>query len=161
MGFLMDGLDAEAYDRNYTDADLVRRILTYFGPQLRRMGGVVVAITASSLLEVALPVYVSRSLDELTATPSAQQLLNIGGLIMLMGALSWAFNYARRALSARAVGDVVLKLREDAFDAVMKRDLSFYDSIPSGKLVARVNSDTQAFSQVVVLAMDMISQLLL
>ncbi len=161
MGFLMDGLDAEAYDRNYTDADLVRRILTYFGPQLRRMGGVVVAITASSLLEVALPVYVSRSLDELTAAPSAQQLLTIGGLIMLMGALSWAFNYARRALSARAVGDVVLKLREDAFDAVMKRDLSFYDSIPSGKLVARVNSDTQAFSQVVVLAMDMISQLLL
>ena len=56
---------------------------------------------------------------------------------------------------------MVLKLREDAFDAVMKRDLSFYDSIASGKLVARVNSDTQAFSQVVVLAMDMISQLLL
>jgi ATP-binding cassette subfamily B protein len=161
MGFLMDGLDAEAYDRNYTDRDLVRRILGYFRPQARRMLGVVAAITISSLLEVALPVYISQSLDTLPAAPDVRTLLLIGGLIMLMGALSWAFNYARRALSARAVGDVVLKLREDAFDAVLKRDLSFYDSIPSGKLVARVNSDTQAFSQVVVLAMDMISQLLL
>ena len=161
MGFLMDGLDAEAYDRNYTDADLVQRIIGYFRPQARRMLGVVVAITQSSLLEVGLPVYISRSLDALPAAPDLRRLLTIGGLIMLLGALSWAFNYMRRAFSSRAVGDVVLRLREDAFDAVMKRDLSFYDSIPSGKLVARVNSDTQAFSQVVVLAMDMISQLLL
>jgi ATP-binding cassette, subfamily B, bacterial len=161
MGFIMDGLDAEAYDRNYTDGDLVRRILGYFRPQLHRMAGVVVAITLSSLLEVGLPVYISSSLDALPAAPDVRQLLTIGGLIMLLGALSWVFNYLRRAISARAVGDVVLKLREDAFDAVLKRDLSFYDSIPSGKLVARVNSDTQAFSQVVVLAMDMISQLLL
>ncbi len=161
MGFLMDGLDAEAYDRNYTDRDLVRRILGYFGPQARRMGGVIVAITASSLLEVALPVYLSRSLDALPTQPNTRQLLIIGGIIMLLGALSWAFNYARRAMSARAVGDVVLKLRQDAFDAVLKRDLSFYDSIPSGKLVSRVNSDTQAFSQVVTLAMDMVSHLLL
>jgi ABC-type multidrug transport system fused ATPase/permease subunit len=80
---------------------------------------------------------------------------------MLLGALSWAFNYVRRAVSARAVGDVVLKLRQDAFDAVMKRDLSFYDTFPSAKIVSRVNSDTQAFSQVVVLAMDLLSQLLL
>jgi ABC-type multidrug transport system fused ATPase/permease subunit len=161
MGFIMDGLEAEAYDRNYTDADLVRRILGYFRPQVRRMGAVVVAITLSSLLEVGLPVYISQSLDALPTALDSRRLLTIGGVIMLLGALSWAFNYARRALSSRAVGDVVLKLREDAFDAVMKRDLSFYDSIPSGKLVARVNSDTQAFSQVVVLAMDMLSQLLL
>ena len=49
------------------------------------------------------------------------------------------------------IGDVVLKLREDAFDAVLKRDLSFYDAIPSGKIVSRVTSDTQAFSNVVTL----------
>ena len=71
------------------------------------------------------------------------------------------FNFVRRSLSARAVGDVVLKMREDAFDAVLKRDMSFYDEFASGKIVSRVTSDTQAFSQVVVLAMDLISQLLL
>ena len=56
---------------------------------------------------------------------------------------------------------MVLKLREDAFDAVMKRDLSFYDAFPSGKIVSRVNSDTQAFSQVITLTIDLGSQLLL
>ena len=32
MGFIMDGLDAEAYDRTYGDRQLVRRIMGYFRP---------------------------------------------------------------------------------------------------------------------------------
>ena len=34
MGFIMDGLDAEAYDRTYGDRALLRRILGYFRPKL-------------------------------------------------------------------------------------------------------------------------------
>ena len=68
----------------------------------------------------------------------------------------------RAALAlVQVIGDVVLKVREDAFDAVLKRDLSFYDTIPSGKIVSRVTSDTQAFSNVVTLTLDLMSQMLL
>jgi ABC-type multidrug transport system fused ATPase/permease subunit len=59
------------------------------------------------------------------------------------------------------VGDVVLALREDAFAAVMERDLSFYDQFSSGKIVSRVTSDTQDFSTVVTLTIDLMSQFLL
>jgi ABC-type multidrug transport system fused ATPase/permease subunit len=159
MGFIMDGLDAEAYDRKYADRQLVIRILNYFVPQLRRMGVVAGAIVLAALVEIGLPIFISRSLDQLQQ--GAANLLVITLALVLLGSLSWGFNYVRRSLSSQAVGDAVLKLREDAFDAVLKRDLSFYDSIPSGKIVSRVNSDTQAFSQTVTLAMDLMSQLLL
>ena len=36
------GLDTEAYDRNYSDRELLRRLASYFKPHTRRM--VVVAI---------------------------------------------------------------------------------------------------------------------
>ena len=85
----------------------------------------------------------------------------LAALVVLLTSTSWVFNATRQWLSSEAVGDVVLKLREDAFDAVMKRDMSFYDAFPSGKIVSRVNSDTQAFSQVIALTMDLVSQLLL
>jgi ATP-binding cassette, subfamily B, bacterial len=49
----------------------------------------------------------------------------------------------------------------DAFAAVMKRDLSFFDENPSGKIVSRVTSDTDSFSQVVTLTMNLLSQVLL
>ena len=37
MGFVLDGLDAEAYDRTYSDRVLVRRIAEYFRPHTRTM----------------------------------------------------------------------------------------------------------------------------
>ncbi len=30
MGFILDGLDTENYDRSYSDRELVRRIVGYF-----------------------------------------------------------------------------------------------------------------------------------
>ncbi|HKI68203.1 MAG TPA: ABC transporter ATP-binding protein, partial [Verrucomicrobiae bacterium] len=83
------------------------------------------------------------------------------GIILFSGAFSWVSNYIRRRLSALAVGDVVLALRESAFKAVTERDLSFYDEYPTGKIVSRVTSDTQDFANVVQLTIDLISQILL
>ncbi|MEL6526469.1 MAG: ABC transporter ATP-binding protein, partial [Chloroflexota bacterium] len=46
-------------------------------------------------------------------------------------------------------------------NAVTERDMSFYDKYPSGKVVSRVSSDTQAFSEVVRLTINLLSQLLI
>jgi ABC-type multidrug transport system fused ATPase/permease subunit len=161
MGFILDGLDAEAYDRQYTDRMLVKRIVSYFRPQARKMGVVAVMIVLTSLFSTALPVVISQGLDRLKTDSSQTTILTIALIATALSCFSWGVNFIRRWLSSEAVGDVVLKLREDAFDAVMKRDLSFYDTFPSGKIVSRVSSDTQAFSQVVTLTMDLLSQLLL
>ncbi|MDX1993957.1 MAG: ABC transporter ATP-binding protein [bacterium] len=161
MGFIMDGLDAEAYDREYSDGVLVRRIIGYFRPQARRMAVVAVAILLTSLVNTALPIYTSIGLDRLQQNPSTRTLVEITVIITLLGLTSWLFNAVRQWLSAEAIGNVTLKLREDAFDAVLKRDLSFYDAYPSGKIVSRVTSDTQALSQVVSLTTELMSQVLL
>lgn len=161
MGFLMDGLDAEAYDRTYSDRQLVTRILNYFRPQARKMLIAAGAVTLSALLDTALPIVVALSLDMVQLNPETPRLLLMAGLLALVASLSWVFNAVRQWHSAQAIGDVVLKMREDAFDSVLKRDLSFYDQFASGKIVSRVTSDTQTFSQVMVLTMDLLSRLLL
>ncbi|NPV66885.1 MAG: ABC transporter ATP-binding protein [Anaerolineae bacterium] len=161
MGFIMDGLDAEAYDRQYNDRELVRRIIEYFRPEAKRMAIVAVVIFLTSLVNTGLPAFVSASLDRLQVDSSDQTLWVITGVITLLGILGWVFNAVRQWYSAIAVGNVTLRLREDAFDAVVRRDLSFYDQFPSGKIVSRVTSDTQALSQVVKLTMDLMSQILL
>lgn len=161
MGFLMDGLDAEDYDRQYTDRALVKRIVSYFRPQLPRMAIVATAVVLTAGVDILLPIIISRSLDTLQKDTTTRNLLIITVLISGVASLSWVFNMVRGWLSAEAVGNVVLKLREDAFDAVTERDLSFYDTYPSAKIVSRVTSDTAAFAQVVVLSIDLMSRMLL
>ena len=161
MGFIMDGLDGESYDRKYSDRYLTSRIINYFRPHLRKMGVVAAAIVLTSLVDTSLPILISRGIDQLQGDNKAAILLSFAIAITILGSSSWVFNFVRRWLSSQVIGSVVLKVREDAFDAVLKRDLSFYDSIPSGKIVSRITSDTQAFSNVVSLTLDLTSQLLL
>ena len=166
MGFIMDGLGAEAYDREYQDSQLLKRIIGYFRPHLRTMGVVAVMIVLNSLMDAAFPVLIARSLDQLEGTADLSETIwqRTAWLIVaifLSGVFAWTFNFFRQKYTARAVGDVVLKLREDAFDAVLARDMSFYDEYSSGKIVSRVTSDTQDFSNVVTLTLNLISQVLI
>ena len=55
MGFFMDGLDAEAYDRVYKDRQLVARIIGYFRPKLKLMLIVALLVVAGSLLMQHFP----------------------------------------------------------------------------------------------------------
>ncbi len=161
MGFFMDGLDAETYDRKYDDRQLVARIIGYFRPQLRIIFFVAALIIFTSLLDVAFPILIARSIDTLVLSKVLQTALWLVGFILLSGVLSWTCNLFRQWYSARAVGDVVLQLRRDAFNAVMERDMSFYDEYPSGKVVSRVTSDSESFATVVTLTLNLLSQLLL
>ena len=161
MGFIMDGLEAEAYDRTYSDRLLITRIIGYFRPKLPMMLVVAALIIVSSLLDTAFPILISYGIDAIGASRTLQTVALLIAAILLSGVLSWICNFFRQWYSAQAVGDVVLNLRRDAFNAVVTRDMSFYDEYPSGKIVSRVTSDTEDFATVVTLALNLLSQFLL
>lgn len=161
MGFIMDGLGAEDYDRTYGDRALVSRIIGYFRPKFRAMSLVAGMIVLTSLMQSALPVITAWGIDKVVDDQSDRNvaLLTLG--VLAAGVLSWVFNFIRQIYGARVTGDVVLQLRDDAFDAVLGRDLSFYDETPTGRVVSRVTSDTEDFANVVTLTMNFLSQILL
>lgn len=161
MGFILDGLDAEEYDRTYSDGALVRRILGYFRPQARKMIIAALMISGTAALDAGIPIFIARSLDWISASPDLRLIVGLAGGLALLGASSWLLNLVRQTLSSQAVGDVVLAMREDAVESVLRRDLSFYDQFATGKIVSRVNSDTAAFAQVMTLTMEFMSRVLL
>lgn len=152
-------LDPEAYDRQYSDADLVRRVARYFGPYRRNVGIIIAGIVIVAVLDVLTPLAVARGVDALNQAPTLGFLLLMVVAVLLSGVFSWGANYVRRRLTSRVVGDVVFALRRDAFRATIAHDLSFYDQYSSGRIVSRITSDTQEFAQVVVLVADTLSQL--
>ena len=161
MGFILDGLDTEDYDRHYGDQELLKRIIGYFRPHKRQMILVAVMLTLNSAATVAGPILIAKAIDLLTVNTSnmAIMLMTLG--IAILGVSAWVFNFIRQWFSARVTGNVVLQLRKDVFGATVSHDMSFYDEHPSGKVVSRVTSDTQDFSETVNLTLNLISQGLL
>lgn len=158
MGFFA-GLNEEKYDRHYSDRQLFDRIIAYFRPQRARLAGVSALVIAFSVLGAALPVVVSAVMDLLKEQPAYNAILLVGLGMFAVGFGMWALNWWRRALVVRAVGDVVLELRSDAFRAAADHDLSFYDQFSSGRIVSRITSDTNDFGQLVVIVTDIVSQI--
>jgi ABC-type multidrug transport system fused ATPase/permease subunit len=161
MGFILDGLETESYDREYRDRDLVRRILEYFLQHGRAIGVVVLALTVNSVAGAGAPIAISRAIDAVGVDPSLRTIAVGGAVVFGMGGLAWLANFVQQGLSARVTGDVVLRLREEVLEATVLHDLSFFDTHPSGKIVSRTTSDTQDFSDIVSLVVSLFSQALL
>ena len=158
MGFF-SGLGTEAYDRSYSDREIVRRMFGYFLPYRRKLVNASLAILIIATGGAATPILVSRGVDMMVENISAQFTSILIGALFALGTLIWASNWVGRRLISQAVGDVMLDLRRDAFLAAVGHDLSFYDEFSSGRVVSRITSDTQEFAQVVVLVTDLIAQM--
>lgn len=156
---LFSGLATEAYDRQYSDRELLRRVVRYFRPHGRAMAGIAVLLLLISVFGAGVPILLARALDALGEELSTQQIALVVGLVLLSGVIVWGANWWRRRLSSRAVADVVLQVRLDAFRAAASHDLSFYDEYSSGRVVSRITSDTREFGDVVVLVTDLAAQL--
>ena len=157
MGFFT-GLDAEKYDRKYSDKELLRRSAVYFKPYISKLLWAALLTLVVAGASSVMPIIVSRGLDLMDAGFDTRTALIIGGLVLLVGVLVWIANWISRRLIVQAVASVVLRLASDAFTAAANHDLSFYDEFPSGKIASRITTDTQDFGQLVTLITDLVSQ---
>ena len=154
-------LDTERYDREYTDRQLAARMADYFRPYKRKVVIVVLLLIVIALAGAATPWILSYGVDVLEKNPAVNQIMVISTTLLFLGIAVWLATWGRRRLTVQIVGDVVLAMRSEAFEAAASHDLSFYDEFSSGKVVSRITSDSQEFGQVVILLSDLISQFIL
>ncbi len=158
---LFSGLDTEAYDRTYSDRELMRRIAGYFLPHKKRVQKALVFVVLVSVAGAGVPLLVAQSVKSLEGKPSWMAISWLTFGMSVFGIGIWAANWMRRRLVARIIGDVVSALRHDAFGASIKHDMAFFDRFESGRIISRITSDTQEFAQVVQLVTDIFSQIVL
>lgn len=157
MGFF-SGLDTEAYDRQYSDKELVRRIIKYFGCHVKRLSWMSLSLVFIAIAGASVPILVSRMVDALSADMQGNEIWLISTAVLAAGILMWAANWVRRRFLGRITQDVIMDIRVEAFQASARHDLSFYDEFSSGRIVSRITSDTREFGQMVILVTDLISQ---
>ncbi len=162
MGLLRAGLTAEAYDREYSNRQLVQRIAGYFRPWWLRLLLIITMVSLLSLMGAAMPILVAKGVEALDKGDQNRQLAAIlVATVMVIGVLIWALNWVRRLNTSKLIGDVILAMRTEAFDAVMNHDMSFFDQHQSGRIVSRITSDTDEFGRVAVLITELFTQLLI
>ncbi len=123
------------------------------------MAVVIVVLTLSSLASALVPVFSSFAINIMTSSKNVINLIILISLILILNLFTYLFNYFNWKYSARVISSVLLDLRKDATSAVLNHDLSFFDRNPVGKIVNRINSDSQDFGQTIDLANQVISSI--
>lgn len=158
MGFFSN-LDVEAYDREYSDKELLNRIASYIKPHKVRLIWISLLLILIGGASASLPLVISSSIDRLALNKDDRLVTLLIGLVLLAALINWSGNWLRRRITVRVVSNIVMTLRTDAFTSAANHDLSFYDKYSSGRVVSRITSDTREFGQLILLITDLGAQM--
>ena len=158
MAAIFGGLQADRYDRQYSDVYLFKRIGGYLSEHRRQVRLGLLGFLAVGAATSIRPLIISAAIDELAEGSSV-----LTFLLIALGAVAiseYISNYGRRRFTVAVIGKVVAQMRKDSFEAAIERDLAFYDRHKTGSVVSRITSDTQDFGDIMLLGSDVISQFL-
>jgi len=158
MGF-WGGLAADKYDRQYGDDYLLRRLASYFKPHAKKVRRIVALTLGFALTGSLFTIIAAEAVRELEAGAPDQTLLILAVAIFVVAIFDFILFWLRRVTIVGVVAPVISQLRKDAFAAAVDRDMAFYDTEKSGKVVSRITNDTQELNTVLVFSADIISQI--
>jgi len=160
MVAIMSGLEADTYDRQYTDAYLFKRIFSYFAVYRQQLIIVVLAFSVLAVMMAFQPLLIAEGVGALEDPDGSNTIQLVLIALFIAAFLEYITNWLRRRLLTRVIGHVIAQMRNDAFAAAVERDLAFYDENNTGKIVSRITSDTQEFGDIVLVSSDIIARLL-
>ena len=160
MGFVMAGLERSDYDREYKDWELLKRIVSYFKSYKIHLILIAIGISLAAIAATLIPLYLAEVLDALKEGSTDEIVIQLVLLVVGFSIINFALNALGQILTARVIQSVVVDLRKEAFDALLIRDMSFFDDQPTGRLASRVVNDTNSYGEVIYLSTNLIGQVL-
>lgn len=155
------GLDAEKYDREYSSKELFSRISKYFKKYKREVIILIIFILLESMFTAIQPLYMFFLISQIRKNLELSNLLIIGLIVLLaIHFITWRFNIIRQIYGARLLNKVIYDLRTDVNENVLIQDMSFFDKYSTGRIVSRINTDTEQFGEMINILIQVVSSLI-
>ncbi|MEW5794726.1 MAG: ABC transporter ATP-binding protein [Candidatus Zixiibacteriota bacterium] len=131
------------------DKDLgIRKAFGHLVPYLqchrKRLAICLGLLVSATLLSLAWPILLKEAIDSPLAGGNYRGLLYLAAGIAAIQIVNIGAQYVLRVRLETIAQDIMLDLKRRLFAHILSLDLSFYDQNPVGRLMARVESDTES-----------------
>lgn len=120
------------------------RLLPYYHPYRLQVATGLTAVIAAAALATLIPAYLQRGIDEISDGSHLNDILRLGGLMVLTtmasGSLRFVMRYLLNGVSRRIETD----LRRDVYEKLTVLDAAWYSRWKTGDLMARLTNDLSA-----------------
>ena len=129
------------------------RLTAYAWRQRVYLGGAYLAMAASTVSVMFLPILLGRAIDVALASGRSDRLLLLAGGIMLVSAMRGLFGYAQTYLSESVSQRAAFDIREDFFRKLQSLSFGFHDKQQTGNLMSKATADVDAVRMFVSMGM--------
>jgi ATP-binding cassette subfamily B multidrug efflux pump len=120
------------------------KLLPLLKPHRRRLMVCFFLLAGATLLSLCWPILLKRALDVNIENHNYRGLVITALGIGLIQATALALQYIQRIKLETIGQDIMVALKCKLFDHILSLDISFFDRNPVGRLMARIESDTEA-----------------
>lgn len=134
----------ESVNKKYTLIRLFRYMLAYKLPIL----AVLIIMLTTVTISIINPLIIERAIDVHITNHDMRGLLILGSIALV---INIAFVYLvklRMYLMAKISNDVLLTIRQELYTHIQKLSFNFFDSRPTGKILARIIGDVNSLKDV-------------
>lgn len=108
--------------------------------------GMIMAITVG--ISMAFPLLMERAVNVYVAQRNKKGLLELGIAAIILLVIYGIGTNLRMMIMARVSNDILLKIREQLFNHIQTLSFHFFDSRPTGKILARIIGDINSLKEV-------------
>lgn len=124
---------------------LFKYLLNYKG----KIAGVFACMAVGTTVDLINPLLCERAIDRYIMKAQIPGLVRIIILSALINILAVLAMKIRMILMAKTSNKVIQNLRQELYNHIQSLDLAFFDSRPSGKILARIIGDTNSLKDII------------
>ena len=124
---------------------LFKYLLNYKG----KIAGVFACMAVGTTVDLINPLLCERAIDRYIMKAQIPGLVRIIILSALINVLAVLAMKIRMILMAKTSNKVIQNLRQELYNHIQSLDLAFFDSRPSGKILARIIGDTNSLKDII------------
>ena len=125
----------------------LKRLLSYLRDhELYFITGLAIVLLMSYTNGI-IPILIREAIDGGITTGEYRVAVRYALIVLLVAVLNGAFSFSGRYLLVKAAQHAVYHLRMDAFKAIQRHRMEFFDKTYSGQLISRITNDTERITR--------------
>ncbi len=137
--------------------ETVLRLLRYLFAYKKRIVLVLCIMAGTISISMVTPLLMETAINDYVASGDKEGLLKLGGGAVILFCLFLAGTKARMYIMADIANQILVTIRNQLFDHIQTLSFGFFDSRPTGKILARLIGDVNSLKDVLT---DSVTQLI-
>lgn len=140
----------DEYMKNTDKKKILYRLLTYLFPYRGTLIAVLFCMGVTVAVSLYNPLLIEEAIDNDIANGDFYGLLRLGIFALILNIIYIIMVKVRMYAMAVVSNKILLKIRQDLYEHIQTLSFSFFDSRPTGKILARVIGDVNSLKDVLV-----------